>query len=46
MLFLVANMLYAYGDDPNPLPETIRLLDEIIVEYVPEFSPNVIVTRY
>jgi hypothetical protein len=30
----VTNMLYAYGDDPTPLPETVRLLDEIIVEYV------------
>jgi transcription initiation factor TFIID subunit 13 len=43
MLSPVANMLYAYGDDPNPLPETIRLLDEIIVEYVPDLSLNVAV---
>ncbi|KAF1814497.1 TFIID-18kDa-domain-containing protein [Eremomyces bilateralis CBS 781.70] len=28
--------LYAFGDDRNPLPETVKVLDEIIVDYVIE----------
>lgn len=26
--------MYAYGDVPNPLPETVRVMDEILTEFV------------
>ena len=26
--------LFAFGDDRHPLPETVKVLDEIITEYV------------
>jgi len=29
-------MLLAFGDDPSPLPETVRALDDIITDYVIE----------
>lgn len=29
---LVEAYLIAFGDDRNPLPETVRILDEIITE--------------
>ncbi|KAL3652914.1 Transcription initiation factor TFIID subunit 13 [Castilleja foliolosa] len=28
------HMMYGFGDDPNPLPETISLVEDIVVEYV------------
>ncbi|KAK9704804.1 hypothetical protein RND81_07G012400 [Saponaria officinalis] len=28
------HMMYGYGDDRNPLPETVALLEDIVVEYV------------
>ncbi|KAK9282362.1 hypothetical protein L1049_005279 [Liquidambar formosana] len=28
------HMMYGFGDDPNPLPETVALLEDIVVEYV------------
>ncbi|KAF5178615.1 transcription initiation factor TFIID subunit 13-like [Thalictrum thalictroides] len=28
------HMMYGFGDDPNPLPETVALLEDIAVEYV------------
>jgi Transcription initiation factor IID, 18kD subunit len=27
-------MLLAFGDDPSPLSETVRVLDDIITEFV------------
>ena len=30
----VTQALYAFGDDKNPLPETIRVLDEIVTDYI------------
>lgn len=27
-------MMYGFGDDPNPLPETVALVEDIVVEYV------------
>ena len=30
----VPSMLYAYGDDPEPLPESIAVLEEIMVDYL------------
>ncbi|MCJ1238591.1 Transcription initiation factor TFIID subunit 13 [Varicellaria rhodocarpa] len=32
----IAQMLYAYGDHPSPLPETIRTLDEITTDFLIE----------
>ena len=29
-------MLFAFGDDPDPLPETVRILDEITTDYIIE----------
>lgn len=31
---LVAQLLYAHGDVKNPLPETIRVLDEILTDFM------------
>ncbi|KAF6988452.1 hypothetical protein CFC21_005982, partial [Triticum aestivum] len=28
------HMMYGFGDDPNPLPETVALVEDIVVEYV------------
>ncbi|XP_011629295.1 transcription initiation factor TFIID subunit 13 isoform X2 [Amborella trichopoda] len=28
------HMMYGFGDDPNPLPETVALLEDIAVEYI------------
>ncbi|KAL6500274.1 Transcription initiation factor TFIID subunit 13 [Orobanche hederae] len=30
------HMMYGFGDDPNPLPETLSLVEDIVVEYVTE----------
>ncbi|KAM7272711.1 hypothetical protein ACFE04_007664 [Oxalis oulophora] len=27
-------MMYGFGDDPNPLPKTVTLVEEIVAEYV------------
>ena len=29
-------LLYAFGDDQDPLPETIRVLDEIVTDFIIE----------
>ncbi|KAL3535252.1 hypothetical protein ACH5RR_003713 [Cinchona calisaya] len=28
------HMMYGFGDDPNPLPETVALVEDIVMEYV------------
>ncbi|KAJ3669462.1 hypothetical protein LUZ60_011412 [Juncus effusus] len=28
------HMMYGFGDDPNPLPETVALVEDIVVEYI------------
>ncbi|XP_043721868.1 transcription initiation factor TFIID subunit 13-like isoform X2 [Telopea speciosissima] len=28
------HMMFGFGDDPNPLPETVALVEEIAVEYI------------
>ncbi|KAK4406953.1 Transcription initiation factor TFIID subunit [Sesamum angolense] len=28
------HMMYGFGDDPNPLPETVALAEDVVVEYV------------
>ncbi|WJX19862.1 Transcription initiation factor TFIID subunit 13 [Trifolium repens] len=30
------HMMYGFGDDPNPLPESVVLMDDIVVEYITE----------
>ena len=30
------NFLYAFGDDSEPLPETVRVLDEIVTDFIIE----------
>ncbi|XP_057782186.1 transcription initiation factor TFIID subunit 13 [Salvia miltiorrhiza] len=30
------HMMYGFGDDANPLPETVALVEDIVVEYVTE----------
>lgn len=32
----VPSLMYAFGDDPNPLPESVNVLEEILVDYVSE----------
>ncbi|VAH02788.1 unnamed protein product [Triticum turgidum subsp. durum] len=32
------HMMYGFGDDPNPLPETVALVEDIVVEYVTDLS--------
>ncbi|KAI5802128.1 transcription initiation factor IID, 18kD subunit-domain-containing protein [Pyronema domesticum] len=27
-------LMYAYGDEPDPLPESVQVLDEIVTEYI------------
>ncbi|KAL3825975.1 hypothetical protein ACJIZ3_022004 [Penstemon smallii] len=30
------HMMYGFGDDANPLPETVALVEDIVVDYVTE----------
>ncbi|CAM8973662.1 unnamed protein product [Rhodiola kirilowii] len=32
------HMMYGFGDDPNPLPETMALVEDIVVEYVTDLA--------
>jgi len=32
------HMIYGFGDDPNPLPETLALVEDIVVEYVTDLA--------
>jgi len=32
----IATILYGNGDDPHPLPETIRVMDQILVDFIIE----------
>ncbi|EOY02557.1 Transcription initiation factor IID [Theobroma cacao] len=32
------HMMYGFGDDPNPLPETVSLVEDIVVEYVTDLA--------
>lgn len=39
--------MYAFGDDPNPLPESVNVLEEILVDYVSELvSETSYLTHY
>lgn len=37
---LVASLLYAFGDDANPLPETVRVLDVMVTDFIIEVCHN------
>lgn len=30
----LADMMYAFGDDPQPLPESVTLMEALLVEYI------------
>uniref|UniRef100_A0A6N2N9Z4 Transcription initiation factor TFIID subunit 13 n=6 Tax=Salix TaxID=40685 RepID=A0A6N2N9Z4_SALVM len=32
------HMMYGFGDDANPLPETVALVEDIVVEYVTDLA--------
>ncbi|KAK8686504.1 hypothetical protein V6N13_125528 [Hibiscus sabdariffa] len=32
------HMMYGFGDDANPLPETVTLVEDIVVEYVTDLA--------
>lgn len=32
------HMMYGFGDDANPLPETMALVEDIVVEYVTDMA--------
>ncbi|KAL9430632.1 hypothetical protein AB3S75_025930 [Citrus x aurantiifolia] len=32
------HMMYGFGDDPNPLPETVALVEDIVVDYVTDLA--------
>ncbi|XVE67829.1 hypothetical protein DITRI_Ditri09bG0020000 [Diplodiscus trichospermus] len=32
------HMMYGFGDDTNPLPETVALVEDIVVEYVTDLT--------
>lgn len=34
----VRSLMYAFGDDPEPLQESVNVLDEIVTEYAPHTS--------
>ncbi|KAK9930753.1 hypothetical protein M0R45_027780 [Rubus argutus] len=31
---VMQHMMYGFGDDPNPLPESVALMEDIVVEYI------------
>ncbi|KAF8395003.1 hypothetical protein HHK36_018942 [Tetracentron sinense] len=40
------HMMYGFGDDPNPLPETVALMEDIAVEYVTDLVTVVVLTFF
>ena len=36
MRFVVEEMMYGFGDGPNPLPESIKVMDTLTKEYIME----------
>ncbi|KAI3768472.1 hypothetical protein L2E82_19178 [Cichorium intybus] len=32
------HMMYGFGDDSNPLPETVALMEDIVMEYVTDMA--------
>ena len=36
LIWPVKALLYAFGDDQDPLPETVRVLDEIVTDFIIE----------
>ena len=38
-------LMYAFGDDPNPSPESVAVLEDIVTEYITEMVSSVL-TRH
>ncbi|KAG7595591.1 Transcription initiation factor IID subunit 13 [Arabidopsis suecica] len=38
LIFPVQHMMYGFGDEQNPLPETVALVEDIVVEYVTDLT--------
>ncbi|AET41445.1 Taf13p Ecym_8158 [Eremothecium cymbalariae DBVPG len=36
----IASLLYAYGDSPQPLPETVQCVDELVVGYLTDICTS------
>ncbi|AAS51572.1 ADL347Cp [Eremothecium gossypii ATCC 10895] len=36
----VAPLMYAYGDSPQPLPETVQCVDELVTSYLTDICAN------
>jgi hypothetical protein len=32
-------LMYAFGDDPNPAPDSVAVLEDIVTEYINEMAP-------
>jgi transcription initiation factor TFIID subunit 13 len=32
--------MYAFGDDPNPSPDSVAVLEDIVTEYINEMVPH------
>jgi transcription initiation factor TFIID subunit 13 len=32
-------LMYAFGDDPNPSPDSVAVLEDIVTEYINEMVP-------
>jgi len=38
--------MYAFGDDPNPSPESVAVLEDIVTEYINEMvSPRPVIVK-
>ena len=40
MDIIVANLMYAFGDDSNPAADSINVLEDILVDYINEMVSN------
>ena len=38
---LVRNMMYGFGDDPQPYAESVELLEDLVVQYITDMVKNV-----
>jgi len=36
---IVKLLMYAFGDDPNPSPDSVAVLEDIVTEYINEMVP-------
>jgi len=38
-LTAVKSLMYAFGDDHNPTPESVAVLEDILIEYITDMVP-------